>query len=73
MTSDDRAKGRSSVLREVKRFWRDCDGAVTVDWVALTGFIVFLGMATAFYVATSVPQVADRVGEHLEDTPVLPN
>ena len=72
MTSDERTANESSVVRTVKRFWRDPDGAVTVDWVALTGFILFLGMDTTFYVATSVPRVAEKVGEHLEDTPVMP-
>ncbi len=71
--SDDRTPSQFNAARAVSRFWRGQAGAVTVDWVVLTGFIVFLGMATAFYVATSVPQVADKVGTHLEDTPVMPN
>lgn len=71
MMSNDRTKGRSNATRTALRFWRSQDGAVTVDWVALTAFILFLGMATTFYVATSVPKVAGKVGQHLEDTPVL--
>lgn len=59
--------------RPVSTFLRDQSGAVTVDWVALTGFILALGIGTAFYVASSVPRVAEKVGENLERTPVLPD
>ncbi len=73
MMSDVGMAGRTRARHGWQRFWQERDGAVTVDWVVLTGFLVLLGMATTFYIATSVPQVADKVGEHLENTTVMPN
>lgn len=70
--NDVRVTPRTGGQGAVSRFAHNQDGAVTVDWVALTGFILALGMGTAFYVASSVPRVADKVGENLENTPVLP-
>lgn len=59
--------------RDMSRFLKDEDGAITVDWVVLTGFIVFLGIATSFYVATSVPMVADKTKETMEAMTVMPD
>lgn len=44
-------------------FIRRQDGAVTVDWVVLTGAIVMLGMAAAFTVGANVPGLADQVSD----------
>ena len=49
------------------------DGAVTVDWVVLTASIVFMGIATAFYIASSVPEVADNVSGYMEEMTVMPD
>ena len=66
-------KANGNTMDLLRKFYPDEDAAVTVDWVALTAFTLFLGMATAFYVATSVPRVAEKVGTHLEETQVMPN
>lgn len=46
------------------------DGAITVDWIVLTAAIVFMGMGTAFFVAASVPDVADNVSNYMESVEV---
>lgn len=72
MTRNRNGHRAASIRRVVRHFLRDDDGAVTVDWVALVAFTVLLGMGAAFYVATSVPKVAGKVGDHLETTDVMP-
>lgn len=47
-------------------FLRDEDGAVTVDWIALTAAILLLGMVTAFAVGSSVPVLADKLSSFLD-------
>jgi uncharacterized membrane protein YczE len=47
----------------------DC-GAVTVDWIVLTASLVFMGIAAAFYVSSSVPEVADNISEYMKDVEV---
>ena len=69
--SDDGTQGGATPIFTSSRFWRDQDGAVTIDWVALTAFTIALGMGAAFYVATSVPHVADKLGDHLETTTIV--
>lgn len=53
------------VRSSLARFSRDEDGAVTVDWIVLTASLVFLGIAAAYYVTSSVPEVADSVGDYM--------
>lgn len=48
-------------------FLTEDEGAVTVDWIAMTATILFLGMATAFYVSTSVPFVAEKLSSFLDN------
>ena len=52
---------------KTRRFLRDDSGAVTVDWIVLTGMIVLLGMAAGFAVTANVPQLADGVGAYMTD------
>ncbi len=66
--SADRQNARATLAR----FFRGEDGAVTIDWVVLTGFIVFLGIAASFFVATSVPMVADKVSTNMKEMTVMP-
>jgi len=73
MTSDDSNRAPALTRRLISNFLKDRDGAVTVDWVALTAFTVFLGMGAAFYIASSAPRVANKVGDHLSATTVMPN
>ena len=41
------------------------DGAVTVDWVVMTAALVAMGIAAAFYVASSVPEVANNISSFM--------
>ncbi|GGD35847.1 hypothetical protein [Sinisalibacter lacisalsi] len=54
------------------KFAEDEQGAVTVDWVVLTAAILLLGAASAFYVTSSVPEVADAIVNYLEGVEVVP-
>ena len=47
----------------MKRFHRDEDGAVTVDWVVLTAAIVALGVAVLLAVTDSTNDLAGKIGE----------
>ncbi|MDJ0628634.1 MAG: hypothetical protein QNJ44_10280 [Rhodobacter sp.] len=49
----------------IKRFERDEDGAVTVDWVVLTAAIVGLGIAVLTTVGGATDDYADEIGSHL--------
>ncbi|MZR12721.1 hypothetical protein GQE99_06770 [Maritimibacter sp. DP07] len=57
-------------IRTIHRFSRDEDGAVTVDWVALTAGILLLGMVTGFTVSSSVPTLANKMSSFLSNTKV---
>ncbi|WP_172296918.1 Flp family type IVb pilin [Pseudoruegeria sp. HB172150] len=54
------------LFKLIKRFERDDDGAVTVDWVVLTAAIVGLGIAVLTVVGAATDDYADAVGSHLE-------
>ncbi len=49
----------------IKRFERDEDGAVTVDWVVLTAAIVGLGIAVLTTVGGATDDYAVKIGSHL--------
>lgn len=53
------------------RYVRDEDGAVTVDWVVLTATLIFMGIAIAFYMATTVPEVGEKVGDYMSEMTVV--
>ncbi len=55
------------------RFLRGEDGAVTIDWIALTASMVFLGAAAGFFATSELPQLAARVDNALETRPVMPD
>ncbi|MCI2399036.1 hypothetical protein [Aliiroseovarius subalbicans] len=57
----------ANLLRTAPLFFHDEEGAVTVDWIVLAAAVVFLGMGSAFVVASSVPQVANDVGADMEE------
>lgn len=46
------------------------DGAVTVDWVALTAAILMLGLFTGFSVTSSVPTLANKLSEFVSSRSV---
>ncbi|MCB1349027.1 MAG: hypothetical protein R3D80_06375 [Paracoccaceae bacterium] len=56
--------------RKLRSFLVDEAGAVTVDWVVLTGMIVLLGMAAAFSVGANIPGLASDVGTYVGDTEI---
>jgi len=55
------------------RFSTDDQGAVTVDWVALTAAIVLLGVSVMFYATSSVPEVANALSSYMTGVTVVPN
>lgn len=48
-------------------FLKRQDGAITVDWIVLTASLVFMGIAAAFYVSSSVPVIADKTSDYMRD------
>ena len=54
-------------LKRLRGFFGREDGAATVDWVVLTGAIALLGLSAAFYLSSSVPQLADDVSTYMSD------
>jgi Flp pilus assembly pilin Flp len=49
-----------------KRFEKDEDGAVTVDWVVLTAAIVGLGVAVIASVRTSTTDLGTRISSAID-------
>ncbi len=47
-------------MKMIRTFWKDEDGAVTVDWVVLTAAVVVLAVAVA---TTITPAVNTEVGQ----------
>lgn len=54
----------------LSRFLREEHGAVTIDWVALTAAIMFMGVFAGFTVTSTVPSLANKLSEFLEARPV---
>lgn len=50
------------LLNIFKSFKNDESGAVTVDWVVLTGAVVALGIAVSGTIGTSMKTAASNVG-----------
>jgi len=48
-----------------RRFWRRDEGAITVDWVVLTGAIIGLGIGAAMLVAGGATALGDRLRDVL--------
>jgi len=48
------------------------DGAVTVDWIALTATIAFLGISATFYIGAAVPELADALVSYMDGMEVVP-
>lgn len=48
------------------QFLRDEDGAVTIDWVALTAGILLLGIAVVYYIfENGVSQAVQNISDNL--------
>ena len=58
------------MLNILRRFRRAEAGAVTVDWVVLTGLIVGLGAAVVITILETTVEGAEGLGAHLEDQSV---
>ena len=58
------------MLNFIKNFRRDEDGAVTVDWVVLTGAIVGLGFTVIVSIAGGILDHSTGLGAHLDSRSV---
>ncbi|WP_084862537.1 hypothetical protein [Salibaculum halophilum] len=58
------------MLNILRKFRRAETGAVTVDWVVLTGAIVGLGVAVVVTILETTAEGAEGLGAHLEDQSV---
>ncbi|MEL6521348.1 MAG: hypothetical protein AAFQ66_10310 [Pseudomonadota bacterium] len=58
------------MIDKLKGFWREEDGAVTVDWVVLTASIVGLGLAAILIMAQGTTQASNSLGNSIEDITV---
>lgn len=54
------------LFKLAKKFNKDEDGAVTVDWVVLTAAIVGLGLAVMTTVKNSTSSLADKISAKLD-------
>jgi Flp pilus assembly pilin Flp len=52
------------------RFWKDQDGAVTVDWVVLTAAVIGLGMVVLMPVAFATTSATNGVAAYVASVPV---
>ena len=55
---------------DLSRFLRDESGAVTVDWVVLTGAVVGLGLATTAVVSGGVESLSQETAQELAGTSI---
>ena len=65
--NDQSARNRVLPGAKPGRFLQDEAGAVTVDWVVITGVIVLLGIAAGFAVTANVPGLADEVADYVSE------
>lgn len=59
------------MLNFIKRFQRDEEGAVTVDWVVLTAALVGLGFGVVFAISQSATNHASSVGAHISSSNIV--
>ena len=53
------------MMIRIKRFLASDAGAITVDWVVLTSFLVTLGASVLYFVGGSANTKASEIGDHL--------
>jgi hypothetical protein len=58
------------IHEKTTRFLCEEDGAVTVDWIVLTGTIIFLGMAVALTIGGELPVIAQQIAGWLSNREV---
>lgn len=54
------------MIKFIKKFRKDEEGAVTVDWVVLTAAIVGLGIAGVAAVSDGVDELAGRISDGVQ-------
>jgi Flp pilus assembly pilin Flp len=59
------------MIKFIKNFSKEEDGAVTVDWVVLTAAVVGLGIAGVSTVSTGIEGLASNIGTELSDSSVI--
>lgn len=57
------------MLKFIKNFRNDEDGAVTVDWVVLTAAVVGLAVAAYLQIESSTHTLADAAGARIAAEP----
>lgn len=60
-------KDAKCAKRRARRFLKQEDGAVTVDWVVITGVICGLGVAVATLILSYIAPNSDNIGQAIED------
>lgn len=63
-------EGKVTMPSKLFRFYREEAGAVTVDWVVLTGAIVGLAFIVLIPIAYSADSSATTVGDAISNQPV---
>ena len=58
------------MLNILKRFHKDEDGAVTVDWVVLTAAVVGLGVAALAAVRGGTGALTSKINSHLSNVTI---
>lgn len=54
------------MLTRIHSFWKEDDGAVTVDWVVLTAAIVAIGVAVAAAMTTSTTSLSNDIWAYMD-------
>jgi Flp pilus assembly pilin Flp len=58
---------RFSKQHVLTRFRDGESGAITIDWVVLTAALTLFGVAAAFYVNTTVPELAEEISTFIDN------
>ena len=59
-------------LNLLKRFQKDEDGAVTVDWVVLTAAIVGLGLIVMAAIRPAISDLSQNIADNIDAAQVTP-
>ncbi len=51
---------------KIRSYKRDEDGAVTVDWVVLTGAIAFIAIGVIFQIRTATTELGVAISEEID-------
>ena len=54
------------MLTRIHSFWKEDDGAVTVDWVVLTAAIVAIGVAVTAAMTTSTTSLSNDIWAYMD-------